>query len=203
MRPVDEILQEGIRAGQIGLPSEPHGSHAMGFLAFLTEVQEFEGHAVDLGSGVGIPGLILADACPKSTWTLVERRSGRTDLLRRAVKRLGLDDRVDIFVGDATEAARSSLRGSVDWVTARSFGPPSDTAECATGFLRNGGSLLTSEPFDADSDDRWPSDDVEASTGLVRREEWTTEAGRYLRFERNDDELADLPRKGARKKPLF
>ena len=203
MRPVDEILQEGIRAGQIGLPSEPHGNHAMGFLAFLNELEQFEGHAVDLGSGVGIPGLILADACPTTTWTLVERRSGRTDLLRRAVKRLGLDDRVEVFVGDAVEAARSSLRGTVDWVTARSFGPPADTAECATGFLRAGGSLLTSEPFDADSTQRWPAEEVETAAGLVRSQEWTTETGRYLRFERNDAALPDLPRKGARKKPLF
>jgi len=170
MRPVDEILQEGIRAGQIGGESEPHGRHAMGFIAFLAQGESLQGYCVDLGTGVGIPGLILADACPDT---------------------------------DAIVAARSTLRGSADWVTARSFGPPADTAECASGFLRPGGGLITSEPFDGDMDARWPMTEVEETTGLARDHEWTTDAGRYLRFQRTERELPSLPRKGARKKPLF
>lgn len=203
MRSADEILQEGIRAGQIGGDSEPHGLHAMGFTAFLGQEEALQGHCIDLGSGVGIPGLILADAYPETTWTLVERRQGRTDLLRRAVRRLELADRVEVFTGDATEAAHSSLRAAADWVTARSFGPPGETAECATGFLRVGGSLVTSEPFDGDLEQRWPAESVEIATGLAREAEWTTDAGRYLRFVRTERDLPALPRKGARKIPLF
>ncbi len=203
MRPVDEILQEGIRAGQIGGESEPHGRHAMGFIAFLAQGESLQGYCVDLGTGVGIPGLILADACPDTQWTLIERREGRTDLLRRAIRRLALSDRVEVYTGDAIVAARSTLRGSADWVTARSFGPPADTAECASGFLRPGGGLITSEPFDGDMDARWPMTEVEETTGLARDHEWTTDAGRYLRFQRTERELPSLPRKGARKKPLF
>ncbi len=202
MRSADEILQEGIRAGQIGGDSEPHGQHAMGFTAFSDAGQPFAGHCIDLGSGIGLPGLILADAYPETTWTLVERRQGRTDLLKRAVRRLNLDDRVEVFTGDATQAAHSTLRGNADWVTARSFGPPGHTAECATGFLRMGGSLLVSEPFDGDVAARWPAEQVERTTGLSLTDGWTTELGRYLRFQRTDRELA-LPRKGARKNPLF
>jgi len=204
MRTADEILQEGIRAGQIGGSSEPHGLHAMGFLAFLGQTYEqLGGHCIDIGSGVGLPGLVLADACPGTTWTLIERREGRTDLLQRAVKRLELDDRVEVFVGDVVDAANSSLRATADWVTARSFGPPADTAECATGLLRPGGSLITSEPFDGDVDKRWPVAELEELVGLRREHEWSTAEGRYLRFVRLDHDLPHLPRKGARKKKLF
>ena len=203
MRSADEILQEGIRAGQIGGSSKPHGDHAMGFVSFLGGTGELSGHCIDLGSGVGIPGLILADACPETTWTLVERRVGRTDLLQRAIRRLNLQDRVEVFSGDAAVAAHSSLRASASWVTARSFGSPAVTSECATGFLAAGGSLLASESYDADISQRWPAEALAETTGLSLKDEWTTEAGRYLRFERSSADLPLLPRKSARKSPLF
>ena len=146
MRSAQEILQEGIRAGQLGGEIEPHGNHAMGFTHFLDDPSALQGTCADIGSGVGLPGLVLADACLHTNWTLIERRAGRTDLLRRAIARLDLGDRVDVVTGDAADVARSEQRGTFDWVTARSFGPPADTAECAVGLLKPGGSLITSEP---------------------------------------------------------
>jgi len=43
-----------------------------------------------------------------------------------------------------------------DLVTARSFGPPAVTAECAVRFLRVGGLLIVSEPPDDNAPNRWP-----------------------------------------------
>jgi len=203
MRSTEEILREGIQAGQFGGEIKPHGDHAMGFVAFLDDPQaEFVGHVVDIGSGAGLPALVLADAYPLTSWTLVERRVGRTELLTRAMHRLELSDRVSIVSNDAAVAARGPDRGTADWVTARSFGRPADTAECAAPFLRPGGQLLTSEPFESCIDERWPTDGLER-VGLVFAGEWETSAGRYLRFRRTQDLLKELPRKGARKKPLF
>ncbi len=203
MRSPEEVLLEGIRAGQFGGDSKPHGDHAMGFVAFSDDpVDEFTGHVVDIGSGAGLPGLILADAFPSTTWSLVERRGGRTELLTRAIHRLGLVDRVEVLTEDVAVAARGSLRGQADWVTARSFGPPGDTAECAAPFLRPGGSLLVSEPFDGDLDERWPGDGLN-KVGLLFENTWTTPLGKYARFRRTDDERPDIPRRGARKTLLF
>jgi hypothetical protein len=203
MRSVEEILLEGIRAGQFGGESKPHGDHAMGFVAFSADPDvEFMGHVIDIGSGAGLPALILADAYPDTSWTLIERRSGRTDLLARAIQRLGMSDRITILAEDAALAGRSGLRGSADWVTARSFGPPSDTAECAAPLLRPGGQLLTSEPFDAKITDRWPTTGL-SRAGLTFSEEWTTDSGRYARFTRTSQAIDGIPRKGARKRPLF
>ncbi len=203
MRPIDELLREGIAAGQFGGESKPHGDHAMGFVAFSDDPQiTFTGHIVDIGSGAGLPALVLADAFVDTTWTLVERREGRTDLLRRAIQRLGLSDRIEVRSEDVAVAARSALRGTADWVTARSFGPPGDTAECAAPFLRAGGQLLTSEPFESTVADRWPDDGLER-VDLELTGEWETPAGRYLRFTRGSEALENLPRKGSRKKTLF
>lgn len=203
MRSTAEVLLEGIRAGQFGGDIEPHGDHAMGFVAFLDDPEtQFSGHVVDLGSGAGLPALVLADAYPATTWSLIERREGRTDLLRRAIARLGLDDRVEVLTADAASLAHGELRGSAHWVTARSFGPPGDTAECALGFLRPGGRLLTSEPEASAIDERWPAAGLE-HVGLAFDQTWTTPSGRYVSLVRTDDPCAHLPRSGARKRLLF
>lgn len=203
MRSAEEVLLEGIRAGQFGGETKPHGDHAMGFVAFSDDPQrDFVGHVIDIGSGAGLPALILADAFPDTTWTLIERRSGRTELLSRAVHRLDLVDRVDVITGDVAIAARTELRGSADFVTARSFGPPGDTAECAAPFLRPDGSLLVSEPFDGDTETRWPKDGLDKA-GLTLRNVWTLPEGKYARFCRSDEDRPNLPRRGARKNLLF
>lgn len=203
MRAAEVVLLEGIRAGQFGGESKPHGDHAMGFVCFSDDAErDFQGHVVDIGSGAGLPALILADAFPQTTWSLIERRQGRTELLIRAIHRLGMDDRMEVLPVDAAVAAHGPLRGHADWVTARSFGPPGDTAECGAPFLRPGGSLLVSEPFDAEVQKRWPEDGL-TSAGLSFVQSWTTEFGRYARFQRSGDAIPTLPRQGARKKLLF
>jgi len=203
MRSTEDVLLEGIRSGQFGGESKSHGDHAMGFAAFSASPRQvFVGHVVDIGSGAGLPALILADAFEQTTWTLIERRQGRTELLTRAVHRLHMHDRVTVVAADAAVAGRGEYRGSADWVTARSFGPPGDTAECGSPFLRPGGSLLVSEPFGEDSEHRWPRAGLER-VGLEFVESWTTPSGKYVRLERTTEDIPDLPRAGARKTLLF
>jgi 16S rRNA (guanine527-N7)-methyltransferase len=119
------------------------------------------GRIVDLGSGGGVPSLVLALRYPGSRWLLVESQRRRAAFLVEAVEQLGLADRVDVREARAEEVARSE-RGEATVVTARSFGPPPVTAECAAPLLRVGGWLVVSEP-PASGDEhrssmRWPSD---------------------------------------------
>ena len=68
--------------------------------------------------------------------------------------------------GRAEEVARDPAhRGGYDLVTARSFGAPAVTAECAAPLLRVGGELLVSEPPEATTSERWPRDGL-AELGL-------------------------------------
>jgi 16S rRNA (guanine527-N7)-methyltransferase len=104
------------------------------------------GTAVDLGSGGGLPGLPLALAWPDTTWFLLDGGTNRAAFLREAVIQLGLSDRVEVVAQRAEETGRGILRGTVDCVVARSFGPPAVTAECAAPLLRVGGVLVVAEP---------------------------------------------------------
>jgi 16S rRNA (guanine527-N7)-methyltransferase len=117
------------------------------------------GKALDLGSGGGIPGLVLALAWPGVEVALLESRTRCAAFLLEAVETLALADRVEIIEARAEEAAhRPNLRATFALVTSRGFGPPAATAECAVGFLAPGGHLAVSEPPESDADPalRWP-----------------------------------------------
>lgn len=120
--------------------------------------------ALDLGSGAGLPGLVLAMDLPDSTWVLLDASVRRTAWLATAVAELGLEARVRVVTDRAEIVGRHPHhRRRYDAVVARSFGPPAVVAECAAPLLAAGGSLLVSEP--PGPDDRWPHDKV-ASLGL-------------------------------------
>ena len=121
-------------------------------------IGDFDGRFLDLGSGGGLPGLVLAREFPAARGVLLDAGQRRGDFLREGVERLHLGDRVEVVTGRAEVLARSaSLRTAFDLVVARSFGAPAVTAECAVGFLRAGGSLVVTEPpASSGSTDRWP-----------------------------------------------
>lgn len=73
---------------------------------------------VDLGSGAGFPGLIVA-LLHDGKVALVEERKLRVDFLARAVDELGLGGHVQILAGKAEKVAASRY----DVISARAFAP--------------------------------------------------------------------------------
>ncbi len=141
-------------------------SHLEHSLAFACLVPIAPGRGVDLGSGAGVPGLVLALRWPESTWVLLDANARRTEFLRSAVAALKLEDRVEVVVRRAEEAGHDPRwRGSADLVVARGFGPPGVTAECAAPLLRVGGTVVVAEP-PGGAPDRWPADGLRL-LGLV------------------------------------
>ena len=135
-------------------PLDAHVTSAEAFAQVLGV--EFAGRALDLGSGGGVPGLLLAARYPTSTWVLLDQHRRRTSFLARVVAALGWVDRVKVVRAAAEAAAHDSAsRGRFDAVTARSFAPPALTAEVGAGFLRPGGMLIVAEPPD-EQPERWP-----------------------------------------------
>lgn len=117
---------------------------------------------LDLGTGAGLPGLVLAVWWPDSSWVLLDGKEKRSELLGQAVSELGAlhgpAGRVQVRCGRAEELAHESeWREQFDVVVARSFGPPAVTAECAAGFLRLDGRLAVSEPPSRDEGDGGPN----------------------------------------------
>jgi 16S rRNA (guanine527-N7)-methyltransferase len=118
-------------------------AHARGFVAALADVT---GTILDLGSGGGVPGLVIAVDRPDLRLVLVDRREGRSDLCRRLVAKLALTERVDVVCSDAADLDALGRYVPVDAVVARGFGPASSTARHALPLLATDGLLIVSEP---------------------------------------------------------
>lgn len=168
-------------------PVEDHVVHAERFTRYLSGRSDIDG--LDLGSGAGLPGLVIALGLPDTTWTLLDAAERRVAFLEDSVKDLGLDSRVGVVRGRAEEVARQTgMRHRFGVVVARSFGPPAIAAECATGFLAEGGVLLVSEPPDQ-ADQRWPERGlaelhmrvVRSGSGMVEIEQVSPCPDRYPR----------------------
>jgi SAM-dependent methyltransferase len=139
-----EVLERSRRLGFLGPGSvRVHIDHADGFAGGVEVPMRF----LDLGSGGGVPGLVLALRWPQSRAVLLDARERRCAALRDAAQDLDLVERVAVVWARAEEAGhRDDLRGRFDLVVARAFGPPAVTAECGAPFLRVGGTLVVSEP---------------------------------------------------------
>ena len=109
-----------------------------------------------------MPGLPLALGLPATRWLLVESSVRRAAFLREAVAALDLGHRVEV-IEDRAEVVgrRPGVRGTVDLVVARGFGPPGVVAECAAPLLRRGGRAVVSEP-PGGAPDRWPETGLRA-----------------------------------------
>ena len=115
-------------------------------LAFVQALPESVRSVVDLGSGGGDPGLVVAVAAPQLQVTLVDRREKRTDLLSRLVGRLGLGSRVEVVTSDVADLPDRFPGRIWDAAISRGFGSPAYTAEHAAPLIAIGGVLVVSEP---------------------------------------------------------
>ena len=167
--PLVAVLDDARRIGLLGPdPVERHIAHSQAWADILTPAS-----FLDLGSGAGIPGLVIALHWPTVQGALLDGQLRRAAWLRTAVVRLGLRDRVEVIEGRAEDLAHDPvLRERFPLVLARGFGPPSATAECGSGFVAPGGRLSVSEP-PGGAGDRWPVDGLrriglEISTQVVQ-----------------------------------
>jgi 16S rRNA (guanine527-N7)-methyltransferase len=106
--------------------------------AVLSEAVPEGASVIDIGSGAGLPGLVLAIARPDLEITLLEPLLRRTTFLNEAVEELGLTN-VTVRRGRAEEVAKDY---AVDVVTARAVAPLDRLATWGLPLLRVGGEML-------------------------------------------------------------
>ena len=152
---LEDVLDDARALGFLGPgPVAGHIEHATGFVRAVGD--DHPSLVVDLGSGGGVPGLVVAAAWPHARFVLLDAGRRRAQFLARAADALDLADRVVVAHARAEELGRDpAWRGRADLVVARSFGPPPATAECAAPLLQVGGRLVVSEPPE-DAETRWP-----------------------------------------------
>lgn len=99
-----------------------------------------EGVVVDVGSGGGFPGLVIAAVAPGAEVHLVEARKRRAALLAEMAQALGLTN-VSVHGERAEEAGRGALRDSGDLVVARAVAPLPVLLEYTAPLAATGASI--------------------------------------------------------------
>ncbi len=98
------------------------------------------GVVVDVGSGGGFPGLVIAAVAPDVEVHLVEARKKRAALLAELAATLGLDN-VTAHGERAEEAGRGGLRDSANLVVARAVAPLPVLLEYTAPLAATGGTI--------------------------------------------------------------
>jgi 16S rRNA (guanine527-N7)-methyltransferase len=117
--------------------------HLLDALAALPLLDEREPHSVvDLGSGGGVPGMVLALARPSIRWLLVDSVARKTAALESFVDTLALPN-VAVLAARAEALGRDPAhRERYDLVTARACAALAVVVEYALPLLKPGGTLL-------------------------------------------------------------
>jgi 16S rRNA (guanine527-N7)-methyltransferase len=133
------LATEGVTRGLIG-PRETARLWDRHLLncAFVAELAPDRGQLVDIGSGAGLPGVIVAMLKPSLDVVLVESMLRRCVFLEECVGQLELPN-VTVVRGRAEELA-GTIRADV--ATARAVAPLDRLVGWAVGLLRPGGEIL-------------------------------------------------------------
>ncbi|MDS1271469.1 16S rRNA (guanine(527)-N(7))-methyltransferase RsmG [Lipingzhangella sp. LS1_29] len=145
-----ELLSSvGVDRGLIGPREVPRlwERHLMN-CGVVTELVPERAELVDVGSGAGLPGVVLGIMRPDIVVTLIEPLLRRSVFLRECREELQLDN-VTVVRGRAEELAGQY---SVDVVTARAVAPLPRLAGWALPLLRPGGQLLALKGAQAEAE---------------------------------------------------
>ena len=133
------LASQGVIRGLIGPRETPRlwERHLLN-CAVLGELLPRDSTVCDIGSGAGLPGVVLAIARPDLTVTLVEPLLRRTTFLEEAVEALGLDQ-VEVVRARAEELHG---RRRFDVVTSRAVAPLPKLARWSLPLTRPGGTVV-------------------------------------------------------------
>lgn len=155
----DLLATEGVTRGLIG-PRETERLWDRHLLncAVLDELLPERGELVDIGSGAGLPGLVVALVRPDLQVVLAESMLRRCVFLQECADQLKLEN-VRVVRGRAED-----LTGTIkaDVATARAVAPLERLAGWAEGLLRSGGELLAIKGQSA-------AEELAAATPALRR----------------------------------
>jgi len=112
--------------------------HILDSLAVYPKLVEVAPKSVaDVGTGAGLPGVVLAIFYDKAEFTLIERSGKKCGFLRNCVALLGLGSRVTVI-----EAPVEEVKESFDLVTFRAFRQFTDYYHYLIAILNENGSIF-------------------------------------------------------------
>jgi 16S rRNA (guanine527-N7)-methyltransferase len=137
---VREIIQGHFIDSAMGLPLLPGGPQT----------------AIDLGTGAGLPGLVIKILRPEVVLWLIESAQKKTSFLHSMIGRLGLQN-VTVRAQRAEAAAtETELRGQFSVVMARALAKPDAALALCRPFCAGSGRILLY--LTAHARPAWPAD---------------------------------------------
>ena len=122
-------------------PAEAAARHVLDALAGLPAVDAAPpGPLADVGSGGGLPGLVLALVRPTRETHLIEATARKAAFIAEAARELGLT--VHVHAERSEDLGRGALRDACACVVARALAPPAVAAELCLPLCRPGGRLV-------------------------------------------------------------
>lgn len=105
---VEDALRRSAELGFLGgMAIEDQIDHALGFVHVAeSEVETSPGEVADLGSGGGVPGLILLSCWPGSHFVFLDSNDRRTEFLSDVVEGLGMAEEAEVLRSRAEDAGR-------------------------------------------------------------------------------------------------
>lgn len=107
---------------------------------------------MDLGTGGGLPGMVLAIACPEYTVFLLDATGKKVAFLDSVAGELGLGNTVTIHARAEELAHQPRYRNGFDVVSARAVSTLPALLELGLPFLHTGGHLLLPKGTDIDGE---------------------------------------------------
>ena len=152
------LATRGVEQGLIGPHEVPRlwDRHLLNCAVVAELIGPRRGTLLDLGSGAGLPGLVLAMVLPDTAVTLLEPMERRCRFLADCITELGLGN-VSVLRGRAEDI---TLR--TDVVTARAVAPLPRLAGLAMGVVRPGGMVLAIKG-------RTAAEELKAARPVLRR----------------------------------
>lgn len=155
---VTDLVEQGETRGLIGPLELPRlwSRHVINSVLLAPLLRP--GRVGDIGSGAGLPGLVLAIARPDVQLILIEPMERRIDWLKQEVQVLGLDN-VEVVRARAEDVKLSPW---LDQVTARAVSALSKLIPLTVPLARSGGELLFLKGASVDAE-------VDAAAKVIRR----------------------------------
>jgi 16S rRNA (guanine527-N7)-methyltransferase len=158
LRFAEILATRGVAQGLIGPHEVPRlwDRHLLNCAVVAELVDVSCGTLVDIGSGAGLPGLVLAMMRPGTQVTLLEPMERRVRFLSECIDELGLTN-VIVLRGRAEDVTMQA-----DVATARAVAPLPRLAELAIRVVRPGGMILAIKG-------RTAADELTAAAPILRR----------------------------------
>lgn len=153
----EALAREGEERGLIG-PLELPRLWTRHILNSVIAAPLFHGSVADIGSGAGLPGLVLAIARPDVQWTLIEPMERRINWLDEQVAALGLTN-VNVVRARAEDVRPAE---GFDVVTARAVSALRTLIPLTAPLVRDGGELAVLKGINA-------SNEIDAAAKQIKK----------------------------------